>query len=175
MSNIFFLSQYTKFFSRASTTEIVGEGDCRDMAHMLADWEKSTPYCMRALPKRLQDLLKAGNDNPQLYKELASCIETETEVEYDYITNQNKTNVIETRINSECLEPHKKSLGMSAYDAFLVRSTMNGTDDPVTEAKLKAVFSNPTTAKEFAKTFFLGSYDDALAKLVARIIFLLDG
>ena len=123
------------------------------------------------MPRRLKELLKAGNENPQLFKDLASCIETVTETDdYDYVT------VIGTDINNECLKPHRESLGVSAYDAFLLKRITNGTDEPVTEAKLIAVFSETNVTQIYYQEIDSAmAYEDDLARLFAKIIFLIDG
>ena len=129
---------------------------------------------MRALPKRLQELLKAGNDNPETFTKLASCIETVTEDLYDDYTGVTTPGVI--GVNFECLNPYKQSLGVSAYDAFLVRRILNGTNEPVTEAKLIAGFSDIKTMKEYNKEINYGaSFEDELASFVAKIILVLHG
>ena len=136
----------------------------------------SKGHCTRALPRRLQELLKAGKENPELFTDLASCIETETTDYYDIITSENKRIVLDTSLNMKCVEPHIESLGVSAYDAFLIKKILNGTDEPVTEAKLTAIFSAPKMMKEYNKDLNYGaSYEDKLAGLVARIILLLKG
>ena len=136
----------------------------------------SEGHCTRALPRRLQELLKAGNENPQLFMDLASCIETETYDSYDYDTSENKTIILSTTLKGQCLEPYIESHGVSAYDAFLIKRILNGTDGPVTEAKLAAIFSDPKMMKEYNKDLNYGaSYEDKLAGLFARIILLLKG
>ena len=133
-------------------------------------------HCKRPLPGRLQELLKAGNDNPQLFADLASCFETDTHYDYDYDTQKRTPNVTIIGADYLCLEPHQKSLGVSDFAAFLVRKILNGTNEPVTEEKLVALFSDPKTVKEYNKIIYLGdSYEDKLAHLVAQIILLLDG
>ena len=132
--------------------------------------------CIRALPKRLQDLLKAGNENPQTFTDLASCIETVTEEYYDDYTGETTTTPIETTVKLSCLKPYQESLGVSAYDAFLVRRILNGTNEPITEAKLKAGFSDTKTMKEYNKEINDGlSFEDELASFVAKIILVLHG
>ena len=129
---------------------------------------------MRALPKRLQELLKAGNDNPQTFTDLASCIEKVTEDYYDDYTGE--TTPGEIAVNFDCLNPYKESLGVSAYDAFLVRRILNGTNEPITEAKLIAGFSDIKTMKEYNKDINYGeSFEDELAGFVAKIMLVLHG
>ena len=121
-------------------------------------------YCPRALPKRLQDLLQAGNDDPQIFTKLASCINTTNEWD---------------PINYECLTPLQESHGVSTYDAFLVKWIMNGTNEQITEAKLIAGFSNPKVMKEYDKKiddpYKSYPYENYLAALVAKTILVLDG
>ena len=116
-------------------------------------------------------MLKAGNENPQLFTDLASCIEIETHDFYDDFTYENRS-MIERTINGQCLEQHIESLGVSAYDVFLIKKILDGTDGSVTEAKLTAGFSDPNMMIEYNAN--LNNWD-SLAGLVAKIILLLKG
>ena len=173
--NVIFSCQKTKFFSGALEENC----DMPQQGEMETDWENITTHCKRALPIRLQNLLQAGSDNQQLYKDLASCFETETtDYEYDYETGKSPpSEVTITGVDYSCLEPHQKSLGMTAYDAFLVRRILNGTDQQITEAKLITGFSDPRTVKEYNKGPILWHepYERDLAHLVAKMMLILDG
>ena len=126
----------------------------------------SEGHCSRPLPKRLQELLKAGNDNPQIFVDLASCIEEETIGDM----------LIGAEVNYECLEPLQASLGVSKFDAFLVKRIINDTDEVITEEELTAEFSDPKAMKEYNKLINYGvSFEDSLAGFFVKIIFLLAG
>ena len=129
----------------------------------------SEGQCSRPLPKRLQELLKAGNDNPQILTDLASCIEEERMGDM----------LIGTEVNYECLQPLQDSHGVSKYDAFLVKrllNNLNSTDEVITEAKLTAAFSDPKTMKEYNEQINYGvSFEDNLSSFLGQILFLLAG
>ena len=143
------------------------------------EWEHtgiSQGHCLRPLPKRLKELLKAGTANPQIYTDLASCIENEMVDVYDEYTGETSKIVLEETVNYECLGPLQESLGVSRYDAFLVKRTLNGSNDSMTEAKLIAGFSDVNIMKDFNKRFNYGlSFEDDLAGFLAKILLVLDG
>ena len=79
-------------------------------------------------------------------------------------------------VNYECLQPLQASLGVSKFDAFLVRRIFNDTNEDITEAELTAEFSDPKAMKEYNKLINYGvSFKDNLAGFFAKIIFLLVG
>ena len=126
----------------------------------------SEGHCSRPLPKRLQELLKTGNDNPQIFADLAACLEEEKIGDM----------LIGTEVNYECLEPLQASLGVSQFDAFLVKRIINDTNEVITEAELTAEFSDPKAMKEYNQLINYGvSFEDNLAGFFVKIIFLLVG
>ena len=96
--------------------------------------------------------------------------------DYDEYTGETHSIVLGETVNDECLGPLQASLGVSQYDAFLVKRTLNGSDEPMTEAKLIAGFSDANIMKDYNKIFNFGeSYEDDLASLLAKMLFVLDG
>ena len=84
--------------------------------------------------------------------------------------------LIGAEVNYQCLEPLQASLGVSKFDAFLVKRIFNDTNEVITEAELTAEFSDPEAMKEYNKLINYGvSFENDLASFFVKIIFLLVG
>ena len=84
--------------------------------------------------------------------------------------------LIGAEVNYQCLEPLQASLGVSKFDAFLVKRIFNDTNEVITEAELTAEFSDPEAMKEYNKLINYGvSFENDLASFFVKIIFFLVG
>ena len=84
--------------------------------------------------------------------------------------------LMDVTVNHDCLKPLQASLGVSKYDAFLVKYILGNTSEVITEEELTARFSDPRAMKEYNKLINYGvSFEDDLAGFFAKIIFLLVG